>query len=383
MVELLMGDGIDDPRGSGSGRHRLLIVDDEPANRTLCREMLKLVSTNCGEAGDGEAALKAFAADRYDLVLLDIDMPKMNGKEVLQKIRENPPSPHLKIIMLSGRASGDEMAHLMRAGADDFLSKPFSGIQLRERVKAALRLKDAQEREDLSNRRMRAVNRELEHTLTARNSDLADARNALVLSLAELVATRDTETGGHLKRLQHYSEYLARAAAKLPCFADAIDDEFISLLACCAPLHDIGKVGIPDSILQKPGKLTPEERKVMETHTVIAADVLQKVARQHSGAIGFLHMAIDVARHHHERYDGAGYPDRLEGDHIPLAARIVAVADVYDALRSPRAYKPGIDHAAALQIMADEVGHFDPALFEVFKMSCAGEFERLYSELTD
>jgi response regulator RpfG family c-di-GMP phosphodiesterase len=383
MLEIHPFETIGETRGSGSGRHRLLIVDDEPANRALCRKMLETVSTNCDEAGDGEAALNSFTTNRYDLILLDIDMPKMNGKEVLRKIREKPPSPHLKVIMLSGRASGDEMAQLMRAGADDFLSKPFSGIQLRERVKAALRLKDAQEREDLSNRRMRAVNRELELTLTARDSDLADARNALVLSLAELVATRDTETGGHLLRLQHYCQCLAQESARLPTFCEVIDSEFISLLACCAPLHDIGKVGIPDRILQKPGKLTAEERKIMETHTVIAAEVLQKVARKHSGAIGFLHMAIDVARHHHERFDGTGYPDRLVGDQIPLAARIVAVADVYDALRSPRSYKPGFSHTEAVKIMMDELGHFDPALLEVFRSHCTGAFERLYSELTD
>lgn len=376
-------EAIDVPRGSGSGRHRLLIVDDEPTYRSICLKMLESVSTNCDEACDGEAALQAFTTERYDLVLLDIDMPKLNGTELLRLLREHPPSPHLKVIMLSGRASGDEMAQLMRAGADDFLSKPFSGIQLRERVKAALRLKDAQEREDLSNRRMRAINRELELTLTARNSDLANARNALVLSLAQLVAIRDSETGGHLLRLQHYCQCLAKEASKLPSFFEVIDSEFISLLVCCAPLHDIGKVGIPDRILQKPGKLTADERTIMETHTVIAAEVLQKVARQHSGAIGFLHMAIDVARHHHERFDGSGYPDGLMRDQIPLAARVVAVADVYDALRSPRSYKPGFSHTEALEIMLNEPGHFDPALLEVFREHCAGKFEQLYSELTD
>jgi len=364
-------------------RHRLLIVDDEPANRALCRSILEQVSANCSEAPDGEAAIRELEAGRFDLVLLDIDMPKLNGRETLQRIREHPTTPHLKVIMVSGRVSGDELAQLMRAGADDFLSKPFSAVQLRERVKAALRLKDAQDREDLTARRMRAMNRELEQTLTARNSDLAEARNALVLSLAELVTTRDSETGGHLQRLQHYCRCLCEAAAQSSTFAVSIDSEFISLLECCAPLHDIGKVGIPDNVLLKPGRFTPDERRIMETHTVIAADILQKVARQHNSALGFLHMAIDVARHHHERYDGTGYPDRLAADQIPLAARIVAIADVYDALRSPRVYKTGMTHAEALDVIFGEVGHFDPALLEVFRTRCSDEFERLYASLRD
>jgi response regulator RpfG family c-di-GMP phosphodiesterase len=364
-------------------RHRLLIVDDEPANRALCRNMLEAICSQCSEAGDGEDALRAVESQRFDLVLLDIDMPKLNGREVLQRIRERPTTPHLKVIMVSGRVSGDDLAQLMRAGADDFLSKPFSAVQLRERVKAALRLKDAQDREDLGSRRIRAMNRELEQTLTARNSDLVHARNALVLSLAELVTARDSETGGHLRRLQHFCRCLCEAAAATPTFAAQIDSEFISLLECCAPLHDIGKVGIPDHILQKPGRFTPEERKVMETHTVIAAEVLQKVAHQHSAALGFLHMAIDVARHHHERYDGQGYPDRLAADQIPLAARVLAIADVYDALRSPRIYKPGMSHAEALKVLLGEDGHFDPALLEVFRTKCTDEFEQLYESLQD
>jgi response regulator RpfG family c-di-GMP phosphodiesterase len=364
-------------------RHRLLIVDDEPVNRTLCRKILESVCSQCSEAADGEAALRAVESQRFDLVLLDIDMPRLNGREVLRSLRERPTTPHLKVVMVSGRVSGDELAQLMRAGADDFLSKPFSAVQLRERVKAALRLKDAQDREDLGNRRIRAMNRELEQTLTARNSDLVHARNALVLSLAELVAARDRETGGHLRRLQLFCRCLCEAAAATPTFSGQIDAEFISLLECCAPLHDIGKVGIPDHILQKPGRYTPDERKVMETHTVIAAEVLQKVALRHSAALGFLHMAIDVARHHHERYDGHGYPDRLAADQIPLSARVLAIVDVYDALRSPRVYKQGMNHAEALEVMLGEVGHFDPALLDVFRTKCADEFGRLYESLQE
>jgi DNA-binding response OmpR family regulator len=182
--------------GRASSLHRVIIVDDESGNRRMCRQVLEADGMLCAEAPDGREALQSMGEERYDLVLLDIDMPQMPGTEVLRQLRQNPPAPHLKIIMMSGCASGDEMARMMRAGADDYLSKPFSLVQLLERVKAALRLNAAQDRSDLLNRNMLTVNYELEQGLLARDSDLIQARNALVLGLAELVALRDSETGG-------------------------------------------------------------------------------------------------------------------------------------------------------------------------------------------
>lgn len=363
--------------------HQVLVVDDEPDTRSMCRLALQAEGIPCDEAANGTLALQAIHAKRYDLVLSDIDMPEMTGPEVLRQLREVPPCPHLKIIMISGRASSDEMAQMLLAGADDYLTKPLSMVQLLSRVKAALRLKDAQDRADLLNRNLLTVNHQLEQNLTARESDLIHARNALVLALAELVAYRDTETGAHLMRLQRYSRGLAEEATNLRCFAGQIDDHFIQMLECCAPLHDIGKVGLPDYILLKPGKLDADERVLMQTHTTIGADTLHKVAERHGFAAGFFRMAIDIARHHHERYDGRGYPDRLEGEDIPLAARIVAVADVYDALRSRRAYKPALSHAAAVQLMIEaSPGQFDPHLFQAFHR-CAPRIERISRELLD
>lgn len=178
------------------------------------------------------------------------------------------------------------------------------------------------------NQHLLAVNQELERSLNARDSDLVRARSALVLALAELVGCRDAETRGHLMRLQRFSRCLAEEAATLPAFESAIDGSFIQMLECCAPLHDIGKVGLPDHVLLKPGKLTLDERRIMQTHTTIGADTLQKVAERHGFARDFLQLSVDITRHHHERFDGQGYPDRLAGDDIPLAARIVAIADV-------------------------------------------------------
>jgi response regulator RpfG family c-di-GMP phosphodiesterase len=159
--------------------------------------------------------------------------------------------------------------------------------------------------------------------------------------------------------------------------------EFILNLECCTPLHDIGKVGLPDHILLKDGRLDGDERIIMQTHTTIGADMLREVAKQHGSAVAFLEMAVEIARHHHERYDGTGYPDRLAGEAIPLAARIVTIGDVYDALRSRRQWKPALAHAAALQVMFETcTGQFDPQLMEAFQR-CAPDFERIFREVPD
>jgi response regulator RpfG family c-di-GMP phosphodiesterase len=317
------------------------------------------------------------------MVLLDIDMPRLKGTEVLKHLHDNPPGPHLKIMMLSGRASGDEMARMLASGASDYMAKPYSVLQLLSRVQAALQLKSAQDRSDLLSRHLLTINLALEKNLHARDIDLVHARNALVLSLAELVARRDVETGAHLIRLQHYSRRLAEEAAVLPAFASQIDLPFIAMLECCAPLHDIGKAGVPDSVLLKPGKLTPEERVIMQSHTTIGAAVLHKARTIYPSAVAFFQMAIDIARHHHERYDGAGYPDRLIGDAIPLAARILALADVYDALRSQRCYKPALPHAQALETMTQTAhGHFDPLLFQAF-LRCAPRLDQIFTEFAN
>jgi response regulator RpfG family c-di-GMP phosphodiesterase len=305
----------------------------------------------------------------------------MTGLEVLRSLRERPPCPNLKVIMSSGQASSDEMAEMMLGGADDYLTKPFSVRQLQGRVQTALRLKDAQDRTEMLNRQVLAINAELENNLTARSSDLIHVRNALVLALAKLVEHREMEGGGHLLRMQRYCRQLAESATTCPTFSTQINGHFIDMLACCAPLHDIGKAGLPDHILLKPGKLTADERMLMQAHTTIGADILKEVARQHGGALAFLQTAVDIIRHHHERYDGTGYPDRLAGTAIPLAARIVTLADVYDALRSRRSYKPALSHAAALQLMTEaSPGQFDPALIPVF-VRCAGDFDRIYQDV--
>ncbi|HLN32767.1 MAG TPA: HD domain-containing phosphohydrolase [Gemmataceae bacterium] len=370
------------PTAASRLRH-VLVVDDEAAVRKFCRHALGADDLQLDEAANGAQALEALAAKPFDLVLLDVDLPGLSGADVLARVRAAPPGPHLKVIMFSGRASADAMAQLMMAGADDYLTKPFSIPQLRARIRAALVLKEAQDRSATLNCHLLAVNSELERNLNARDSDLVHARNALVLALAKLVEHRDTETGVHLMRIQSYCRCLAQEAARSPAFGEEINAHFIDMLECCAPLHDIGKVGLPDHILLKPGKLTPDERVLMQMHTVIGADTLQEVAKKHGFALAFLEMAADIARHHHERHDGRGYPDGLSGSDIPLAARLVAIGDVYDALRSRRVYKPALSHTTALRLIVDSSpGQFDPALVQIF-LHCAPRFEQIFHDLAD
>jgi response regulator RpfG family c-di-GMP phosphodiesterase/serine/threonine protein kinase len=376
------GSEVDSTNASTNAR-QVLLVDDQAEIRTFCRFILQAEGLQCDEADGGQSALEAIKAKPYDLIVLDIDMPDMQGTEVCRRLREDPPCPHLKILMASGGNNADTMAKMLLAGADDFVTKPFSVVQLQARIKAALRLKDAQDRSDMLNKHLLATNHELEQSLGSRDSDLVQARNALVLALAKLVEHRASESGAHLVRLQHYCRCLAEEASRTPAFAVAIDAHFLEMLECCVPLHDIGKVGLPDHILLKPGKLDPDERIIMQAHTLIGAETLQEVLRHHGSTLAFLHTAIDIARHHHERFDGHGYPDRLAGSDIPLSARLVAIGDVYDALRSRRPYKPALSHLAALQVMTGgSPGQFDPALMLIFQR-CAPQFERIFRDLPD
>ena len=201
--------------------------------------------------------------------------------------------------------------------------------------------------------------------------------------MAKMAELRGQETAGHLQRMQQYVRVLAEEAMRLPAFAGRIDGTFVRMLERCVPLHDIGKVAVPDHILLKPGRLDAEERTIMESHTTVGATILEAVARQHGACLAFLQMAIDIVRSHHERYDGSGYPEGLSGEAIPLAARIVTLADVYDALRCKLVYKPGLSHPAARRLILDpDKHHFDPALLVAFRQ-CEASFHQLFEQNPD
>jgi HD-GYP domain-containing protein (c-di-GMP phosphodiesterase class II) len=226
------------------------------------------------------------------------------------------------------------------------------------------------------------VNQRLEQTLRLRDADLCQTQDVLIFAMAKMAELRG-ETGGHLLRMQSYVRLLAEEIMRLPSFAGRVDEAFAGVLERCVLLHDIGKVAIPDHILLKPGKLDAEERSIMESHTVLGADILRAVARQHGASLGFLQVAGDIARHHHERFDGQGYPDSLAGEAIPLSARIVTVADVYDALRCKLVYKPALAHGPAKRLILEaSPGQFDPAVLVAFR-NCEANFEHIFSQTRD
>lgn len=364
------------------GPHVLLVTDDPPTIE-FCQDVLKEDGLPCDLAPDGARALEIIRGQRYDLVLVDLDRLDVAVPAFCRQLHRQPHCPNLKVLLLSGGLAVDELSRLLLDGADEVLAKPPQRVAWQARLRTILRLKEIQDRADWVNRNLVAVNTKLKQKLANRDSDLLLARNAMVLGLAKLVRYREGGADAHLLRLERYCRCLAEEAARLPAFAGQIDSTFVELLTCCAPLHDIGKAGLPDYILMKPGKLEADERIIMQSHTVTGADLLKAIARQQGSPLAFLQMAPEIARHHHERFDGQGYPDGLIGHAIPLAARLVAVADVYDALRSRRVYKPALAHSAALQVMKKSFGsQFDPDLQEAFDR-CAAQFEQIFSELPD
>jgi putative two-component system response regulator len=351
----------------------VLIVDDERVNLDLMVELLRphyrtLVATN------GELALKRAAGEpRPDILLLDVMMPEMDGYEVCRRLKADPSTRSLPVIFVTAMSEvGDEMKGFA-LGAVDYITKPISPPIVEARVRAHLENKHA--RDFIEDR-----NRVLQGMVLERTRELAATQDAAILSMATLAETRDPETGHHLQRTQGYVRSLAVKLRSRPRFRDELDDHAIELLFKSAPLHDIGKVGVPDRILRKPARLTPEEYVEMKRHVVygyeaiVATEKLLDAAGVFSAAASFLRYARQIARSHHEKWDGSGYPDGLAGDDIPLSARLMALADVYDALTSERCYKPAYPHAqAAAEILEGRGSHFDPEVVDAFR-ALDGEF---------
>jgi putative two-component system response regulator len=375
------------PAGSAActtpaGSRRALIVDDEAAPRMLHRLILQPLGCECVEVASGVEALAHASAQAFDLVLLDVHLPDLNGYEVCRRLREQTISPHLKVLIVSGAGDHNALAESLRRGADDYVVKPFEPKQLAARVEHALRLKDVQDRALFLAEQLREANRQLQQSLDARGADVRRAHNALLFTMAKMAESRDGETPGHLRRLQCYTKVLAREAAGAAPWAGLVDERFLAELERCVPLHDIGKLGLPDDVLLKPAALSAAERQLVEQHAVIGDRILEALGREHGSSLEFLGMARTIVRHHHERWDGRGYPDRLAGDAIPAAARIVAVADVYDALRRERLHKPAMSHERAIRVLLESAGQFDPSLVAALQR-CAGEWERIYATVAE
>lgn len=368
------------PAEPARGPHRVLVVSADAAYRTSCRETFDEAGLEClGAQGTGDVIDWLMRAP-CDLLLIDAELPGGQAPELCRRLRAEPPAAHMKLVLVTDGGAAPAGLDL---AVDDVLAKEAAAHELVARVRLALRLKDTEERCDRMAGHLLATNGQLEEALRQRDNDLYQAQDVLIFAMAKMAEVRGLETGAHLLRMQGYVRVLAEEAMRLPAFQGQIDGAFIRLLERCVLLHDIGKVAVPDHILLKPGRLDAEERSIMESHTVVGATILEAVARQHGACLAFLQMAGDITRHHHERYDGNGYPDGLRGDSIPLAARIVTVADVYDALRCKLVYKPGLSHAAARRLILDpEKGQFDPALLVAFRQ-CEASFEQVFEQNGD
>lgn len=339
----------------------VLIVDDDPGNLAALRGLLH-GRHRVREAGSGAQALQLVRQEPHpDLVVLDAAMPGLSGHDVLRALQAEPSTRDIPVILTMPSPHGsDDEQHGLALGAVDWIAQPLRPAVVLARVQAQIELKRARDR-------LSRNNADLEAEVARRLHDNAVIQDVTIRALARLAETRDTETGNHILRTQRYVHTLAAAAARHPRYAGELDDATVALIAKSSPLHDIGKVGIPDTVLLKPGKLTPEEREVMKRHSRLGADAIARAQADSGQPIEFLDCAKQVATHHHERWDGSGYPDGLAGDAIPLAARLMAIADVFDALSTRRVYKPALPFEQVRALMAAERGkQFDPDLTDVF-----------------
>lgn len=329
---------------------KILIADDDMISRELLRSALEESGYTVFMAENGAEAIEIYERERIRFVITDWEMPEMSGIDLCRHIRRRSTHGYVYLILLTGRGKSREIVEGMSAGADDFIVKPFNTPELLVRIRAGERILSLETRE------------------------------LLIFSLAKLAESRDPETGKHLERVQNYSRLLAREMANMPKYVDIVDEEFVQLVYQTSPLHDIGKVGIPDSILLKPGRYSDDEFELMKAHTTIGAETLDAALAQNPQA-RFLQVAREIAAAHHERYDGRGYPLGLAGDEIPLSARIVAVADVYDALTSKRVYKDAFAHHLARNIILKDSGtHFDPDVVDAF-LAVEGDFIEIRNAL--
>jgi putative two-component system response regulator len=337
----------------------ILIVDDNTANLQVLSSMLKEQGYHTREARSGIAALRAAQSQPPDLILLDIMMPEMDGYEVCRLLKADERLADVPVVFLSALAGTEDKVKAFAAQAADYVTKPFQFDEVRARVETHLRLHRLQVTTE-------TLNRELKTLVEAQVREIADSQMATIFALAKLAESRDDETGKHLEHVQALCGLLAEEMRGKTKDA-VIDATYIDNVVHAAPLHDIGKVAIPDHILLKPGPLTPEEFEVMKTHTVLGARTLEAVRKEYSHN-AFIDMGVQIARSHHERWDGAGYPDGLAGSDIPLCARIMAVVDVYDAARSRRCYKGALTHKEVCRIILSEAGkQFDPDAVAAFR----------------
>lgn len=349
-------------------QHNILLLDDGEVNLNVLSWILKESGYEVECFTSGYDAIDALNNKPFDLILSDIQMPKMNGFEFCERIKKTESLQHIPVMFISAMDKKEEIIHGFKVGGVDYITKPFSTEEVKIRVATQLTIVDFQN--------------SLQAKVDEQIQKLQNIRMETIFSLAKLAQSRDDDTGLHLERVQGYCKLLAQTLRENSEYQNQINDQFVEDIYHASPLHDIGKVGIPDSILLKPDRLTEEEFAVMKTHTNIGAETLRDVDNKFGGN-AFIGMGILIAESHHEKFDGTGYPKGLGGQDIPLAARIMAIADVYDALRSKRAYKDGFSHEKSCEIICEGSGaHFDPVIIEAFKETVT-QFDAIFTSSID
>jgi putative two-component system response regulator len=331
---------------------KILVVEDDPMSINLLKVALSAAGHEMLVARNGREALDILRHNSIRFVISDWEMPEMSGVELCRAIRAPEFTRYIYTILLTGRSDANSLIEGLTAGADDFIQKPFNRDELTVRIRTGERIVSLETR------------------------DLA------IFAMARLAESRDPESGAHLERVQNYARLLAEDLSRLPTYRETVDENYIRLLYLTSPLHDIGKVAIPDHVLLKPGRLDAAEFEIMKTHTTLGAETLSAAIREFPDA-RFLRMAQQIALTHHERFDGNGYPCNLKGHDIPLCGRIVALADVYDALTSKRVYKSAMAHAVARSVILQDRGtHFDPDVVDAF-VRCESKFLEIRNRFSE
>jgi putative two-component system response regulator len=354
---------------------QIMVVDDSLVNLRLLSEMLSERGYQVKPFQSGEEALKAASTQPPDLVLLDIEMPGMNGFEVCAALKANASLRDIPVLFISALHETETKVSAFSHGALDYITKPFRFDEVDARVKTHLKLSRLQ-------KELEKHNRQLEDLVAAQVREISNSQMATIIALAKLAESRDDTTGLHIERVRTFCKVLAQTLRSMPDFENLLDPVFVESIFHASALHDIGKVGIPDAVLLKPGRLMPAEFEVFKAHTVLGAQTLEAVHKSYPKNM-VLRMAVDIARYHHEKWNGNGYPDGLSGTAIPLSARIVSLADVYDALCSKRPYKEAYSHEEALEIITNDSGReFDPGIVAAF-VRVENQFSEILNKMKD
>ena len=327
----------------------VFIVDDVAENIQIAISHLQELGCNFAYALSGEQALARIPIAKPQLILMDVMMPGMDGFRTVVQLKKDRYAGSIPVIFLTARTSVEDVVRGFDLGGVDYITKPFNGMELRARVRNHLELY--------------SYRTELAALVEKRTYAIEQLQDVVIEAMGEMAEYRDQETGSHIRRTMEYVRLLAEATALNGHYTEQLTREYIGILYKSAPLHDIGKVGVPDRILLKPGRLTPEEFTLMQKHTLYGETIISNLEQMAGQNTAFLRCAKEISGSHHERFDGSGYPRGLKGEAIPLSGRLMTIADIYDALVCKRIYKPALSHEVAMEIMTrDNQAAFDPIL---------------------